>query len=306
MASIRRVGLGHPRGPDWERLKVAGYKRFFWLGIGRAQDLRRELEQEIETHVALRTDDLVAQGMSPDAACEEALRRFGDLKAARRELYASTRRREDRLKLRVLADDLARDLRLALRQVGRAPGFSAVAIAIYAVAIGLTTSMFTVVDHVLLRPLPFPEPEQLVALESVTESGDAFYLVSMANWVDWHTRNTTLATSAVYRSDRMTVGIGDEVLRAEVATVVGGFFETIRPQMDTGRPFSEQESEQEARVVVLSHAFAQSLFPGEPPLGTRLSVDGEERTVIGVAARGAPRSHECPTFELTPAALAGC
>lgn len=161
MASIRRVGLGHPRGPDWERLKVAGYKRFSWLGIGRAQDLRRELEQEIETHVALRTDDLVAQGMSPDAACEEALRRFGDLKAARRELYASTRRREDRLKLRMLADDLARDLRLALRQVGRAPGFSAVAIAIYAVAIGLTTSMFIVVDHVLLRPLPFPEPEQL-------------------------------------------------------------------------------------------------------------------------------------------------
>ena len=128
---------------------MAGYKRFFRLGIGRAQDLRRELEQEIETHVALRTDDLVPQGMSPDAACEEALRRFGDLKAARRELYASTRQREDRLKLRVLADDLARDLRLALRQVGRAPGFSAIAIAIYAVAIGLTTSMFTVVDHVV-------------------------------------------------------------------------------------------------------------------------------------------------------------
>ena len=261
------------------------YKRFFRLGLGRSRDLQQELDQEIETHIALRVEDLVAGGMSPDAAREEALQRFGDLQSARSDLYSSARRREGRFRLRALVDDVRCDLRLSLRQARRVPGYSAVAVAIFAVAIGLTTSMFTVVDHVLLRPLPFPDPEQLVALESVQENGEPLYLVSMANWVDWHGGNSTLTSSAIYRTQRVTVGIGDEVLRAEVTTVAGGFFETIRPRMDTGRPFSEQDAEQEAPVVVLSHAFASRTFAGAPPVDALLLVDGQERRVIGVTAR---------------------
>jgi putative ABC transport system permease protein len=265
---------------------VGEYKRFFRLGLGRSRDLQQELDQEIETHIALRVEDLVAGGMSPDAAREEVLQRFGDLQSARSDLYSSARRREGRFRLRALVDDVRCDLRLSLRQARRVPGYSAVAVAIFAVAIGLTTSMFTVVDHVLLRPLPFPDPEQLVALESVQENGEPLYLVSMANWVDWHGGNSTLTSSAIYRTQRVTVGIGDEVLRAEGTTVAGGFFETIRPRMDAGRPFSEQDAEQEAPVVVLSHAFASRTFAGAPPVDALLLVDGQERRVIGVTARG--------------------
>jgi len=89
---------------------VGRYKRLFRLGAGKPSDLHRELEQEIETHIALRTEALVKQGVEPAFAREQALQRFGDIESAKRQLYASARQREDRLRWRTAVDDVRRDV----------------------------------------------------------------------------------------------------------------------------------------------------------------------------------------------------
>lgn len=161
------------------------------------------------------------------------------------------------------------------------------------------------VDHVLLRPLPFPEPDRLVALESVLKSGESFYLVRMANWLDWQEGGSTLAASAVYRTNRVTVGVGDELMRAEGTEVAGGFFEAVLPRMSAGRPFSEIEAEADAPVVVLSRAFAERTVRATAALGRTLSVNGAPHTVGGVTAPGG----NCPTsptcgYPVDPVAVA--
>jgi len=264
---------------------VGGYKRFFRLVPGDSKGLKRDLDQEIETHIALRTEALIESGLTPEAARDEAVRRFGDLNEAKQRLLESARRRESSLGSQALLEDLRRDLILALRQVRRSPGFSATAVTIFALAIGLTTSMFSVVDHVLLRPLPFPEPTQLVTLQSVAEQGGSVRTVSMANWVDWHSRNTTLSASAIYRIDRVTVEVDEQVQRAAGSTVAGGFFETLRPTMAAGRPFSEKEAEEGALVTVLAEGFASQML-GLNSVGGVVTIEGVARTVVGVVASG--------------------
>ena len=115
------------------------YRRIFRLRLGRRAKLRRELEEEIRTHLELRAEELVAKGMPPEEAQAGAQRRFGDPAAAGHELYASARRREARLKWGRLLDGGARDVRLGFRRMLRAPGYTTVSISIVALGIALTS-----------------------------------------------------------------------------------------------------------------------------------------------------------------------
>ena len=280
---------------------MSDYRRLPRFRIGRRGAVREEIDDEIATHIELRTEELVRTGMSPDDAEAEARRRFGDSRTARRALYASARRREGRLRWRGLAEEVGRDVRLALRRMRRAPGYTAVALSLFAFGIALTTSMFSVVDHVLLRPLPFPAPDRLVSLQSVSESGNPFDQVSMANWYDWQAGATTLASSAIYRVDRVGVNAGDQPRRATAATVSGAFFETLRPSVVAGRTFTEQEAAEGAQVAVVSSAFAERVF-GTTDLGAGRDVEvtGRPWRVVGVIASGALLPEEAELWLPTP------
>ena len=247
---------------------------------------QRELDEEIETHLELRISDLVARGHAPDEARERAVARFGDLEKARRQLYVASARRDRRLTVLGEIDDLRRDLMIVLRRMRARKARTAMLLAIYALGIGVTTSMFTVVDNVLLRALPFSEPRQLVELQSVTEQGYAFPQVSMGNWYDWQ-QSEALAETGIYRSFRAAVATGDRVERVAAAEIGGSFFEALRPRMELGRPLAREDASATETAVVLSERFWQQRFNGDRDvLGQTAIVDGSRVEVIGVVARG--------------------
>ncbi len=259
------------------------YRRIFRLRLGRRAELKAELEEEMRTHLELRVEELVRGGMSPREAREEAERRFGDLPKARRALYASAVAREARLRRGRLVEDALRDARLALRRIVREPGYAAVSISILALGIALTTVMFAVVDGVLLRPLPFPEADRLLSLQSVGEDGQPFDLASSANWYDWRAGTTTLAAIALYRQDRLSVAVRGEAFRATGASVGGAFFDVFRPPLVAGRALTAEDGEEDRPVTVLTRSFARTHFgSASEAVGRTMSIFGRPHEVVGV------------------------
>jgi hypothetical protein len=176
------------------------YKRDERLRVN-GRDPGAELDEEIGAHIEMRAEALMAQGLSPEDAYQEAARRFGDLERARARLVRLAHRQERRLRWGGFIEGVGMDLRLALRGARRSRSFAVFSVLILASAIGLAGLTFTVTDHVLLRPLPYPDSEQLVALQSVGEAGP-FNSVSMPNWVDWKEKSGTLAYTAFIESCR--------------------------------------------------------------------------------------------------------
>ncbi len=165
--------------------KPSVYRRLFDLRLGGKRRNDAELDLELESHIAMRVADLVAAGMNPRVAREEALKRFGDFDTARARLRAGARQREAAMRHRDRLGSLMADLRYARRQAARAPGFTALASITLAIGIGATTTMFTLVDHVLMRPLPFPHAEQLLSVSGMDSSGNQISMISSADWLDW-------------------------------------------------------------------------------------------------------------------------
>lgn len=252
------------------------------------RDRERELDEEIEAHIQMRAEDLVARGMPPAQARAEAEARFGDVDSARRRLYAAAAHRDRRLHWSERIASVKRDAVLAVRRMRDRPANSLLTLGIFALAIGLTTSMFTVVDHVLLRALPLDEPERLVELQSVPEEGDPFSQVSMGNWYDWNEESELLEHLALYRDQRAAVALGTEVVRVDGTEVGGSFFEALRLPMRYGRAFTRQDADSGAEVVVVSEEFWRR-WQGDasPSAESTLRVDTRERQVIGVVADGA-------------------
>ncbi len=241
-----------------------------------------ELDAEIEAHLEMRAEAFVAQGMEPEAARSEALRRFGGDKGARRALVTTARRTHRRHTLRRLWDQTAADARFTWRRTRKSPGFAAVAVVIFAASVGLTTTMFNLVDNVLLRPLAFPEPDRLVALWSVGEGG-AFPWVSMSNWMDWRAESPSLISTALYSTARVTVATEADAFHAPASRVAGPFFQTLGSSFVAGRGFTEEEAQASAPLVVLSEGFWTRVLGGGPRLdGAEVTVDGRRMGVVGV------------------------
>src|SRR5688500_7288787 len=145
-------------------MSVDGLRRFFRLPPRRPRDAADDVDEELRFHLDMRAQDLVASGLAPDAARAAARREFGDLEGTRRALAA-----HDAVELRATRrtewlEEMRQDVRFALRQLRRAPAHAAAAIATLAVGVGATTAIFSVVDGVLLRPLPFADADRLVML----------------------------------------------------------------------------------------------------------------------------------------------
>lgn len=252
--------------------------------------MEEEIDEELAFHVEQRTRDLAAGGMQPAAAREEALRRFGDVEAVRRTCRMiglealRARRREE------LLDQLKQDTVYSLRTLLRRPGFTALVILILALGIGGTTAIFSVVNGVLLRPLPFEEPDRLVVLWGV-ESGQrtGSNWASYPDFVDFETASTVFQELAHWSSARMAVyGSDAEPIRVAGARVSYDLFPTLGVQPARGRAFlPEDDRPGAARVAVLSDDFWTSRFGSDPQVvGRTLSIDGVEHTIIGVMAPG--------------------
>ncbi len=179
-------------------------------------------------------------------------------------------------------------LRLAARHLVRYPAFSAVVIATLALGIGACTLVFSVVNGVLLRPLPFPDHERLVRVRQVTENGRVSNNISEPNFSDLEQQARSFAGIARYAVGVQPVSGGSEPARLETASVSGDFFEVLSVQPLVGRTFALDDlSVGAAPAAVISHSYWQRYFAGDPALITRtLKIADRTYSIVGVMPAG--------------------
>jgi putative ABC transport system permease protein len=260
-----------------------------WRRIRRVHELpaAEDVERELASHIDLCAHELEESGWDAAAARREALRRFGDWHAHRREATEHAARAVRSRRRAGMLDDLRQDVRHGARGLLRTPGFTLVALLTLALGIGANTAAFSVIDGVLLRPLPYPQPHELVTLAERTEAG-IINPVSYPNFLDWRERSQTLASmAAMLRPWPHTVlGAGDP-LRASVHRVSGAYFDVlgVRPALGRGFVASDLVAGGAATAIV-SHDFWASHLGRRRDFGAvPLVVDGESVTIIGVMPR---------------------
>src|SRR5688572_9371269 len=259
--------------PRWRR-----YLRFW------GSDVNADVAEEFRFHIEAEVEELVARGMTADAARADALRRFGDMEYFRRYCSdADTRRAASNARTESLAV-LKQDLRYAFRSLRRQPGFTAVAVLTLALGIGANTAIFSVVNSVLLTPLPYKDPKRLVTLWESTREMQQI-VVSYPNYLDWKTRTRTFEDIAVYNryEDFNLTGRGDAE-RIGGALVSANLFSLLGVPALLGRSLTPEDDRIGAdRVAMVSHGFWQRGFGGDPRIvGTQLMLDGVSHTIVGV------------------------
>jgi putative ABC transport system permease protein len=187
---------------------------------------------------------------------------------------------------------LAQDVRYAVRQLGKSPGFAAVAVLTLALGIGANTAIFSVVDGVLLRPLPYHDAHRLVRVWHVPPSksfpGMETFTVSAANYLDWRSQNHVFEDMAIYSYRGFTLTGGDKPQQVDAGAVSASFFPTLGVEPLLGRVFLPEEDQPgRGNVVVLSHKFWQEHFASSPEIvGRQIHLDGQSFLVAGVMPAG--------------------
>jgi putative ABC transport system permease protein len=239
-----------------------------------------ELDEELRGHVESLIEHYVASGMSRDAARYEAMREMGGIE----------QRKEECRDARGLAliDSFRQDVSYALRALRKSPGFSAVAILSLALGIGANTTIFTFVNAVLLRPLPYPGSDRLVVLREQPRGSAATVNVHPQNFLEWRARARSFEALALTQAPPLNV-IGstgaEQVARLQTTAELFRVF-GVAPVL--GRAFTDEDTRAGAdTVVILGHSFWQRWFGGEPGvIGRRLNVQQGTLTIVGVAPPG--------------------
>jgi predicted permease len=241
----------------------------------RRRQMQDDLSEEIRLHLAERTTELVEAGLTREDAEAAARREFGDV--AQIEEYGREMWGWRRL------EELLFDLRYCLRLLWKNLGFTAVVLVTLAIGIGANTAVFSVINAVLLRPLPFPNPDRLMFLSESCRDIPEMY-VSMPNLHDWQAMNTVFESLAGARIHGATLTGRGEPERLSLREVTAEFFPTLAVQPIMGRVFASDDDQPHARpVVVLNETFWTRKFARDPRvLDMQLQLDGESYTVIGV------------------------
>jgi predicted permease len=182
---------------------------------------------------------------------------------------------------------LADDLRYGLRLLARAPAFAALAILTLALGVGANTAIFSVVDSLLIRPLPYPDPDRLVLVwEDASKIGFPHNTPAPANWVDWRKRNTVFEDIAATRGEASVITGDGPPEQLGSRRVTSSFWQVMGVQPVVGRVFTSEEEKADSSVAVISNGLWQRKFGGDPNvLGRKLIVDGRSFSVIGVMPR---------------------
>jgi putative ABC transport system permease protein len=239
----------------------------------------RELADELESHLQLHIDECLRRGMSLEEARREARLRLGGVAQTAESV-------RDQGRLRGL-ESLVADLRFGARLIVKSPGFSAVAILTLALGIGANTAVFSVIHAVLLDPLPYRSPGELVVAGEGATPGRA-QTTSYATFADWRARSRSFADLSIVRDWQPTlVGAGDaeQLLGARVSA---SFLRTLGVTPRLGRDFHPDEDTPATRkVVILGHDLWQRRFAGDPGIvGKPIALDSGSFTVVGVLPPG--------------------
>ncbi|MDB4873893.1 MAG: hypothetical protein JWM41_339 [Gemmatimonadetes bacterium] len=267
----------------------AGVRRLFRVPIRTESQVEADADEELRAFLAERVDDLVARGMAADDARREALRRLGgSIDDAAASLHHSARAREQRMRFRDMIGDLRQDLRYALRTLRRDAGFTAFAVVIIALGIGASTTVFSVASALILRPLPFADPERLVWIQNGTDPGLSSQTAQVDPYLSFVQENRAFSDVAAYFAfygvGDMKLSVGSDAVRLSAVPVTQNFFPLLGVRPALGRGFSPEESAWNGpKAALISHALWQRRFSSDPAiLGRTVMLNGASTTVIGV------------------------
>ncbi len=244
-----------------------------------------EVDEELEYHLLMRSEELEAGGLPPDEARRRAEAEFGDLEETRRYCRKQDRMRRRKRKMgdpfRVMRDELV----LAARTLTRRPRAILTPVAILALAVALNALVLSVVGNVLLSPLPFKDPGRVAVVEEIKEQG-GFVRVSYPVLDAWRRDARQLEAVSGYMETRLPLLGGSGPIHAEGATVTAGFFQLLDAPLLMGRSFTREEhSPGGPAAVAISEGLWRRAFGGRPEiLGERLEVNGEPHPVVAVVA----------------------
>jgi predicted permease len=239
----------------------------------------RELTEELESHLAFHVEDNLRAGMTPEAARRDALLKLGGVESVKEQV-------RDRRGLPVL-EHLARDLRFGVRMLRKDPSFTAIAVLTLALGIGANTAIFSVVNAVLLRPLPFPQAENLV-LVWATSADRANDVASYPDFEEWKAHGRSFENMAAFTTRSVILEGRDQSESVAGLQVTPGFFETLRIQPAMGRMFRPEEAEAGApHAALLSDGAWKNRFASRPDIvGQTLRANEATYTIIGVMPSG--------------------
>jgi putative ABC transport system permease protein len=249
----------------------------WWQIRHRNADAERELQADLE----LEEEEQRETGLSQEEARHAARRAFGNTALIRDQIHEAWGwARFERL---------LQDLRYALRRLWRSPGFTLATVSILAIGIGATTAVFSLVNAVLLRPLPFPESAQLVWVTQQDHSlpGIAPESLSYPDYFDWRAQNHTLQGLAAYRDNSVTMEINGESQRLEIETVSANFFDVLGAVPMLGHDFRWEDEKPGRHMAMLSYSFWQSQFGSAKDIvGKSFRMNNHDYIVAGVMPNG--------------------
>jgi len=253
----------------------------FWRNLLRRDHEDEGWREEMESHVQMLTDSFLAQGLTPQEARSAALRQVGNLTGRREEIY--------RMNGIEWLDSISMDVRYALRGLRSHPSFTAVALLTLALGIGANTAVFSVVNSVLLKPLPFPRAEELVDLAQVAPGAGGVISsrglgLSTSMYFTYTEQNRSFQSMGVWTSRAVTVtGLG-EPEQVSANLISDGLLQTLAVQPEAGRPLTGADQVPGANgTALLSYGYWQRRFGGDrSAIGRKILVDARPREIIGV------------------------
>jgi predicted permease len=250
------------------------------LGPGRAEP---DLAREVASHLTLIEDELRRKGLGPEEARLAATRAFGGVEQAK-ELHRTARSF-------VWLDDIRRDVAYALRTARRSPGFALLGVTILALGIGANTAVFSVVNAVLLKPLPYQDPDRIVMLSTSVagrEAGPIRGQIADADFQDWRNQATSFEAIAYFWARADAVMVGEQAEYTRAGRVSGDFFRVFAVQPVAGRSFGAEEVRPgPANTAMVSETFGRSHFGGSrEAVGRTIRVRNRPLSIIGVVPAG--------------------
>jgi putative ABC transport system permease protein len=247
--------------------------------ITRRDIAEKDLNDELQAFIDMAAADEARNGMTEAEARRRAALRLGGLEQAKERVRGGRHG--------AWLDIVGRDLRYGMRQIRRDPAFSAIVIATLALGIGVNTAMFSAVDAVLIKSLPYADPDRLVMIWSQsTRDGAPKFFTSPPEWTEWRRLNTVFTDIAATRPGDASLSNDGEPEALPARMVTGNLWNVLGAQPLLGRVFTEEEDVAGARVVVISHGLWQRRFGASPAIvGRTVVLNDTPYEVVGVMPR---------------------
>jgi predicted permease len=273
-------------------------RRLFTFPFRTREDVRADVHDEFAFHLDMRADDLTRLGMTPAEARAQAAREFGNTAAGAAACVRAGDQIERRRRLGQWLGDVRQDVVVALRLLKRSPGFAAVAILTLALGIGANSAIFSALDAVLLRPLPYDNPDRLVQVFETLPSGSQ-NSVSGGAYLDWRQHQTQFTALALINRIAVNLRGGGTTERLSGIEASHELFQVLGVSPLLGRGFLPEDDDPGGGndVVLLAEELWRSRFGGDPSIVNRtILLDETPRTVIGILPKGAWLFREASFF----------